>query len=113
MGMGNCVIANDTPEHHEVLDDTGLFFRNSEDLANQMRLILHTAAYWLVHMVRGAIPKMHGLASAEFATIRLRLLKVAARVSETATRVRLAFAAGCPDAAMFRGLADALYPRGP
>jgi Transposase DDE domain group 1 len=82
-------------------------------LANQMRLILHTAAYWLVHMVRGAIPKMHGLASAEFATIRLRLLKVAARVSETATRVRLAFAAGCPDAAMFRGLADALYPRGP
>jgi Transposase DDE domain group 1 len=82
-------------------------------LANQMRLILHTAAYWLVHAVRAAIPRTHALARAEFATIRLRLLKVAARISESATRVRLAFAAACPDAAMFRGLVDALWSRPP
>ena len=44
-----------------------------------MRLVLHTAAYWLVLAVREAIPKAHALAKAEFATIRLRLLKVAAR----------------------------------
>ena len=66
--------------------------------ANQMRLVLHTAAYWLVLAVREAIPKAHALAKAEFATIRLRLLKIAARVTESASRVRLAFAAACPDA---------------
>src|SRR5216683_286320 len=45
-------------------------------LANQMRLILHTAAYWLMLTVRDAIPKAHALATAEFNTIRLRLLKL-------------------------------------
>jgi hypothetical protein len=79
-------------------------------LANQMRLILHTAAYWLLLSVRDAIPKPQVLARAEFATIRLRLLKIAARVTETATRVRIAFAAACPQAALFRSLATALAP---
>jgi hypothetical protein len=37
--------------------------------ANQMRLVLHTAAYWLILAVRNAIPKTHALAKAEFATI--------------------------------------------
>jgi hypothetical protein len=31
--------------------------RSSHNLANQMRLILHTAAYWLMLTVRDAIPK--------------------------------------------------------
>ncbi|MCF5920323.1 transposase, partial [Xanthomonas perforans] len=61
--------------------------------ANQMRLVLHTAAYWLMLTVREAIPITHRLAKAEFASIRLRLLKVGARVRETAARVRFAFAA--------------------
>ena len=82
-------------------------------LANQMRLILHTAAYWLTHRVRADIPGAHKLARAEFATIRLRLFKVAARISETATRVRLAFAATCPEAALFRSLVTALCCRSP
>jgi hypothetical protein len=34
----------------------------------------------------------------EFTTLRLRLLKIAARVVETASRIRLAFAAACPEA---------------
>ena len=80
-------------------------------LANQMRLILHTAAYWLVRTVRDAIPKTEPLASGEFSTIRLRLLKIAVRVRETGTRIRLAFAANCPDAALFRDLIGALIPR--
>jgi hypothetical protein len=50
------------------------------------------------------------LAAAEFTTLRLRLVKVAARVIETASRVRIAFAASCPEAALFRGLANALAP---
>ena len=78
--------------------------------ANQMRLVLHTAAYWLVLAVREAIPKAHALAKAEFATIRLRLLKVAARVTESASRVRIAFAAACPDADLFRQLVANLRP---
>ena len=78
-----------------------------------MRLVLHTAASWLVLTVRDAIPKPRDLANAEFNTIRLRLLKIAARVIETASRVRLAFAANCPDGDLFRGLANALMPRGP
>ena len=82
-------------------------------LANQVRLILHTAAYWLILTLRDAIPKTHALAKAEFATLRLRLLKVGARVVETASRVRLAFAAACPEAALIRHLATGLNPAGP
>src|SRR6202011_778439 len=59
-------------------------------LANQMRLILHTAAYWLTLAVRDTIPATHALAPAEFTTIRLRLLKLGTRVIETSSRVRLA-----------------------
>jgi hypothetical protein len=82
-------------------------------LANQMRLILHTAAYWLMLTVRDTIPKAHALAVAEFVTIRLRLLKLGARVIEMASRVRIAFAAACPEATLFRHIAAALTPAGP
>jgi hypothetical protein len=80
-------------------------------LANQMRLILHTAAYWLMRTLRDAIPRSQKLASGEFSTIRLRLLKIAVRIKETASRVRLAFASNCPDAALFRGLVGMLVLR--
>jgi hypothetical protein len=82
-------------------------------LANQMRLILHTAAYWLMLTLRDAIPRTHALAIAEFNTLRLRLLKLGARVVEIASRVRLAFATACPDATLIRHLAGALMPTGP
>jgi Transposase DDE domain group 1 len=82
-------------------------------LANQIRLVLHTAAYWLMLAVRDVIPKARDLAAAEFATLRLKLLKIAARVVEIATRVRLAYAAGCPEADLFASLAAALTPSGP
>ncbi|MBC7832490.1 MAG: IS1380 family transposase [Hyphomicrobium sp.] len=82
-------------------------------LANQMRLILHTAAYWLMLTVRDAIPKAHALAKAEFATIRLRLLKLGTRVIENTSRIRLAFAAACPDAVLIRHLAATICPAGP
>lgn len=80
-------------------------------LANQMRLILHTAAYWLMRTVHDAIPATEALASGEFSTIRNRLLKVAVRVRETGTRIKLAFAANCPDAKLFRTLIGALVLR--
>jgi Transposase DDE domain group 1 len=84
-----------------------------------MRLILHTAAYWLMLAVRNAIPRPQPLASGEFSTIPgecshspvLRLLKIAVRIEETASRVWLAFAANCPDATLFRGLVGTLILR--
>jgi hypothetical protein len=63
--------------------------------------------------LRDRIPRPQPLASAEFTTLRLRLLKVAARVIETATRVRIGLAAACPDAALFVSLARCLQPAGP
>ena len=82
-------------------------------LANQVRLVLHTAAYWLMLGVRDAIPRSHALGTAEFTTLRMRLLQIAGRISETATRVRIAFAAACPQAALFRGIALSFQPAGP
>lgn len=82
-------------------------------LANQVRLVLHTAAYWLMLTVRDTIPRSHPLATAEFTTLRMRLLKIAGRISETATRVRIAFAAACPQAALFRHIALSLQSAGP
>jgi hypothetical protein len=42
--------------------------------ANQMRLILHTGAYWLMWKLRQAIPATTALRSAEFATLRSRII---------------------------------------
>jgi len=81
--------------------------------ANQMRLILHTAAYWLMWKLRQAMPVTVTLKNAEFATIRLRLIKVAARVVETASRIRIAFASACPDAVLYRDLAITLRAASP
>jgi hypothetical protein len=81
--------------------------------ANQVRLVLHTAAYWLLLTLRDAIPKPQVLARAEFKTLRLSLIKIAARVIETATRVRIAFAASCPEAELFVGIARRLQPADP
>jgi hypothetical protein len=64
-----------------------------------VRLVLHTAAYWLMLAVRDTIPKQQALATAEFTTLR--------------TRVRVAFATAFPDAALFRGIAGSLQPAGP
>ncbi|PRX01546.1 UNVERIFIED_ORG: IS4 family transposase [Martelella mediterranea] len=82
-------------------------------IANQVRLTLHTAAYWLMLTLRDAVPATDCLRKAEFATLRLRLLKLGTRVTETASRIRMAFAAACPEAELFRHLAGALQPGAP
>jgi glycosyltransferase involved in cell wall biosynthesis len=43
MGAGNCVIAKDTPENCEVVDNCGLFFHDAESLARQLQLTLEDA----------------------------------------------------------------------
>jgi hypothetical protein len=58
--------------------------------ANQFRLLIHTAAYWLMHTLRGLAPKTSFWRDAQFDTIRLALIKVAARVTEMRTRIKVA-----------------------
>jgi hypothetical protein len=81
--------------------------------ANQFRLILHTAAYWLLVTLRGAAPKRSAWKTAEFVTLRLRLIKIAVRVVEGAARIRVRLPTACPDAAIFRLLAGRFCAVGP
>ena len=81
--------------------------------ANQFRLVLHTAAYWLMLAMRSAAPNRSPLSTAEFATIRLRLIKIAARVVEGAARIRVYLPTACPDRAVFRALAGRFCAAGP
>jgi hypothetical protein len=50
--------------------------------ANQVRLLIHAAAYWLLLSLRGLAPRHSFWRDAQFDTIRLNLIKVAARVAE-------------------------------
>ena len=68
----------------------------SKATANQFRLILHTAAYWLLHTLRGLAPRTSFWRAAQFDTIRLMLIKVAGRVTELATRIKLALPSSYP-----------------
>ena len=81
--------------------------------ANQFRLILHSAAYWLLHTLRAAAPKRSCWKTAGFATLRLRLIKIAARVVEGTARIRVWLPTACPDAAIFRLLAGRFAAAGP
>lgn len=59
-----------------------------------------------------AIPEGHALARAEFNTIRLRLLKIAVRVVEHATRIRAHLPTSCVEKTLFRQIALGLSPSG-
>ena len=64
--------------------------------ANQFRLLLHTAAYWLLLTLRGLAPRTSFWRDAQFDTIRLCLIKVAARVTEMVTRIKVALPTAYP-----------------
>ena len=64
--------------------------------ANQFRLLIHTAAYWLLHTLRGLAPKTSFWRDAQFDTIRLALIKVAARITELKTRIKVALPTAYP-----------------
>jgi hypothetical protein len=75
-------------------------------LANQFRLFLHSAAYVIMHSFRSTVLKGTELAKATFETIRLRLLKVAARVEFGKTFIRFHLPAASPAAPLFRRTAE-------
>ncbi len=73
--------------------------------ANQFRLLIRTAAYWLMLTRRGLAPRNSFWREAQFDTIRLGLIKVAARVTEMVTRFKLALPTAYPYQAGFTMLA--------
>ena len=62
----------------------------SRATANQFRLLIHTAAYWLMLSLRGLAPRNSFWREAQFDTIRLCLIKIAGRVTEMVTRIKVA-----------------------
>src|SRR5580693_7810934 len=73
--------------------------------ANQFRLLIHTAAYWLLLSLRRLAPRNSFWREAQFDTIRLCLIKVAARVTEMVTRIKVALPSAFPYQAGFTDLA--------
>jgi len=71
-------------------------------LANQFRLLLSSAAYVLVQALRRTALRETDLETAQVGTIRLKLLKVAARVVVTARRVVFHLASSYPFQEQFR-----------
>ena len=64
--------------------------------ANQLRLFLHAGAYWLMWGLRVSMPKRSMWRVAQFDTLRLRLIKIAARVVEMKTMIRVHLPTSCP-----------------
>ena len=64
--------------------------------ANQLRLFLHAGAYWLMWGLRTSMPKRSMWRVAQFDTLRLRLIKIAARVVEMKTIIRVHLPTSCP-----------------
>ncbi len=44
MGYGNAIVANDVPEHREVLGNAGLYYAGASELAGQLQLVLDDGA---------------------------------------------------------------------
>ena len=78
--------------------------------ANQFRLFLHAGAYWLLWSLRRLMPQRSSWRVMQFDTLRLRIIKIAARVVELKTQVRIHLPSSNPDQRIF-GLALERLPR--
>jgi Transposase DDE domain group 1 len=64
--------------------------------ANQFRLFLHTGAYWLLHQLRQAAPRRSLWRTATFETLRRAFLKIAVRIEELKSRIKIALPSAYP-----------------
>jgi Transposase DDE domain group 1 len=78
--------------------------------ANQFRLFLHAAAYWLLDALRRRLCAQ-GYPPLQLDTLRLRLLKIGGRVRELVTRVRLHLATSHPSQPLWDLLAVSFHRR--
>ena len=69
--------------------------------ANQLRLWFSAFAYVLVDQLRRIALRHTAFADAAVSTIRLKLLKIGARVRTSVRRIHFAMASGCPNKAEF------------
>jgi len=76
-------------------------------LANQFRLLLHGFAYVLLHRLRGRL-RHTDWATARIDSLRLRLLKIGARVVVSCRRVWVLLASGYPYRKLWQSLFDRL-----
>jgi hypothetical protein len=75
-------------------------------IANQFRLLVHAAAYWLMDALwRKLIAS--GSRRMQLDTVRLRLIKIGGRVRELLTKVRLHLASGHPGQSLWNALSGA------
>ena len=72
--------------------------------------LLHGAAYWMWWKLRAACPRKSPWRRAQFDTLRLHLVKLAATIVEKKTRITLTLPASCPQKGLLRLLFDALAP---
>jgi len=70
--------------------------------ANQLRLFLHAGAYWIMWGLRVSMPKKSMWRVAQFDTLRLCLVKIAARVVEMKTMIRVHLPTSCPGQQILR-----------
>src|SRR5208282_3166803 len=75
--------------------------------ANQFRLFLHAGAYWLMWGLRASMPRRSMWRVAQFDTLRLRLVKIAARVVEMKTMIRVHLPTSCPGQEILRSPSSA------
>ena len=78
--------------------------------ANQMRLMLHGCAYWIWWKLRAACPKRSPWRRAQFDTLRLHIVKLAATIIEKKTRIIVTLPASCPRKGLLNLLFNALAP---
>jgi hypothetical protein len=76
--------------------------------ANQLRLFLHMGAYRVLHSARLAAPRKSGWRRATLETIRTVFVKIACRVEELRTRIRLSLPTHLPVADDLAGIAARL-----
>ncbi len=81
--------------------------------ANQFRLFLHTGAYWLLHRLRQAAPRRSLWRKATFETLRRAFLKIAVRIEELKSRVRIALPSAYPYQPAFMSVAVRIAAQGP
>jgi hypothetical protein len=75
-------------------------------LANQFRLLLHAAAYWLMDALRRKLIES-GMRRIQLDTLRLRLVKIGGRVREHMRKIRLHLASGHPGQSLWHALSRA------
>ena len=76
--------------------------------ANQLRLMLLTAAYWLMRSLRRLMPKYSFWREAQFDTLRLRLPKIAAQVAEWKSKLLIHLLSAFPNQAILRLMLERL-----